>query len=57
VIKSKTHVGHIQPIFRYADGTEKKMRVQIARIAVLYDDPMLKDSNWTRNAQLRGLRL
>lgn len=42
MIKSKTRVGHIQPVFRYSDETEKKMRVQIARIAVLYDDLMLE---------------
>jgi hypothetical protein len=42
VIKSKTRVGHIcQRVFRYSDETEK-MRVQIARIAVLYDDLMLE---------------
>lgn len=42
VIKSKTRVGHIQRWFRYSDETEKKMRVQIARIAALYDDLMLE---------------
>ena len=42
MIKSKTRVGHIQRVFRYSDETEKKMRVQIARIAVLYDDLMLE---------------
>lgn len=42
MIKSKTRVGHIQRVFKYSDETEKKMRVQIARIAVLYDDLMLE---------------
>src|SRR5262245_9665695 len=41
-IKSRTQVGHVRGVFHYSDDDEKRMRVQVARIAVLYDDLMLE---------------
>jgi hypothetical protein len=42
MMKSITRVGHIKPVFHYGSDDEKKMRVQVARISVLYDDLMLE---------------
>jgi hypothetical protein len=42
VLKSTTRIVYPARVFRYSDEDEKKMRVQFARLCVLYDDLMLE---------------
>jgi len=42
MIKSTTRFGRPARVFRSIDEDEKRMQVQFARIAVLYDDLMLE---------------
>src|SRR5687768_11230474 len=42
MLKSTTRVGHLRAAFNYTNEDERVMRVQVARLCVLYDDLMLE---------------
>lgn len=44
MITSRIRIGYLDRVFRYVDDDSKKMQVQFARIAVLYDDLMLEST-------------